>query len=153
MAIDSQIQSLFDRLSQHWSTMDFAAIRAEWNNDVPPLYLAEEAQDFATSWDALEVYWQATRDTISSITVTYELLTEKDVTADVKLVTFNLVWLAAMTNGEDVGGTNRGLACLQSIDGHYKLEGYAEAPLAPIFYMKELYKEFAARRMEGGANE
>ena len=147
MTIDPEIQSLFDRLSDHWSKMDFKAIRAEWNNDAPPLYLAEEAPGFATSWDDLEAYWQTTRDTISSITVTYELLSEKQVTPDVKLVAFNLVWLAGMTSDEDVGGTNRGLACLQLIDDTYKFAGYVEAPLAPIFYVKELYKEFAARRM------
>lgn len=148
MTIDPQIDSLFNRLSSHWEKMDFDSIRAEWNIEAPPLYLAEEAPGFATSWSDLEAYWQATRDTISSITVTYELLHEKAVTPDVKLVAFNLVWLAHMTTDEDVGGTNRGMACLQRIDQTYKFAGYIEAPLAPIFYVKELYKEFAARRME-----
>jgi len=147
MTIAPQIESLFDRLSSHWSKMDFEAIRDEWNTDAPPLYLAEEAPGFATSWSDLEAYWQTTRETISSISVTYELLSEKEVTQEVKLVAFNLVWLARMTNDESVGGTNRGLACLQLIEGTYKFAGYVEAPLAPIFYVKELYKEFAARRM------
>ena len=147
MTINPQIETLFDRLSSHWSKMDFESIRGEWNTDAQPLYLAEEAPGFATSWSDLEAYWQATRDTISSISVTYELLSEKEVTPEVKLVAFNLVWLAHMTNDEKVGGTNRGLACLQLIDETYKFVGYVEAPLAPIFYVKELYKEFAARRM------
>jgi len=147
MSIDPQIELLFERLSVHWAKMDFKAIRGEWNAEASPLYLAEEAPGFATSWSDLEAYWQNTRDTISSISVTYELLSEKDVTPDVKLVAFNLVWLAHMTNDEEVGGTNRGLACLQLIDETYKFAGYVEAPLAPIFYVKELYKEFAARRM------
>ena len=64
-----------------------------------------------------------------------------------EMVAFELEWTTYI-KGEDapIGGSVRGIALFEYDGSAWKLKAYIEAPLAPILYMRDLYKVVAGTR-------
>lgn len=141
-ALENQIETLlaqyaaakearaYDRLADFWDT-----------GDPKPFYLAEEMARPATDWQALQAYWDATRDASGWIDVDYTLIDIKPMGPDEVLIFLDLRWDMTFEGfARPIGGSNRTLAGLRRVDGEWRFHTWVEAPLAAYFYLRELYQ-------------
>ena len=141
-SVNPGILEVFAELEHMWQSRDFGAMRGYWLADLPaPLYLAEEKAAFFTTWAELESYFADIKSHSKGGLVKYKPLHSTPMGAGQEMVAFTLEWNVHLT-GEAVpiGGNVRGIAVFAEQKGAWKLRSYIEAPLAPIIYMRELYK-------------
>ena len=140
--VNPRILEVFAELEHMWQSRDFAAMRSHWLSDLPtPLYLAEEKATFFTTWPEVESYFADVKAHSKAGLVKYKPLHATPMGPGQEMVAFTLEWNVHLT-GEAVpiGGSVRGVALFAEEKGAWKLRAYIEAPLAPIVYMRELYK-------------
>jgi hypothetical protein len=146
--IDPGILQLFAQLDEAYSSKDFAAVRALWSRDAQrPLYIAEEHRRVMTSWEAVEDYWRQTDVLIGKLKSRYMVFDTIAVGSDLCTVAFDLRWEAWIGADPAIAGELRGTALCQREADEWRLRTYVEAPLAPITYMRDLYRLVA--RTEG----
>lgn len=142
--IDPGIAELFAELEKGYSEFDFAAVRTLWSPALrAPLYLAEEQTDFCTSWSALEAYWQSLPRTLSRLRAQFRPRVQVPLSPTQSWVGFDLTWLAQSGEAPAIAGHVRGVALCALEDGRWRVQAWIEAPLAPIMYVRELYRLFA----------
>ncbi len=147
-AINPQILQVFKDLEAIWLSRDFSKMRGHWLKALPaPLYLAEEKATFFTTWEEFDAYFKAINVGSKGGAVFYKPLHSTAMGQGQEMVAFELEWNTQI-NGEPVpiGGSVRGIAQFEYDGSAWKLKAYIEAPLAPIIYMRELYKGVAASR-------
>jgi hypothetical protein len=147
-AINPQILRVFAELEAMWQTRDFGRMRSFWLKGLAaPLYLAEEKKDFITSWEQFDAYFAAINSGSRGGGVVYRPLHSTAMGQGQEMVAFELEWTTQL-KGEDapIGGSVRGIALFEYDGQGWKLRAYIEAPLAPILYVRDLYKLVAASR-------
>jgi ketosteroid isomerase-like protein len=147
----SAIESAIRALERYWATLDFKAIRALWDDSVPPLYLAEEAAGPARTWDELDKYWAATGKLAKRNLVKIRNIRYHDLHRDLVSAFYDMHWDIELADGKTIGGDNRVCVSFRRSAAGWRIAQYIEAPLAPILYMRQLYElnasaEFAAGR-------
>ena len=147
-AINPQILQVFKELEGLWLSRDFSKMRGYWLKSLPaPLYLAEEKKEFFTTWEQFDAYFAAVNAGSRGGAVTYRPLHSTSMGQGQEMVAFELEWTTYI-KGEDapIGGSVRGIALFEYDGQAWKLKAYIEAPLAPIIYMRDLYKLVAGSR-------
>ncbi len=147
-AINPQILHIFSELQGMWLSRDFSRMRSFWLKTLPaPLYLPEEKKDFIVTWEQFDAYFAAINSGSKGGGVTYKPLHSTSMGHGQEMVAFELEWTTQI-NGEDapIGGSVRGIAMFEYDGQAWKLKAYIEAPLAPILYMRDLYKLVATSR-------
>jgi ketosteroid isomerase-like protein len=148
----SAIESALRSLEGYWAKLDFKAIRALWDDSVPPLYLAEEAAGPVQSWEDLEKYWSATHQLAKRNLVRIKNIRYHEVHRDVISAFYEMHWDIELADGKSIGGDNRVCVSFRRNTAGWRIVQYLEAPLAPILYMRQLYElntspEFHARKI------
>lgn len=147
-AINPQILQVFKDLEALWLSRDFSKMRGYWLKGLPaPLYLAEEKKEFFTTWEQFDAYFQAVNAGSRGGAVVYHPQHSTAMGQGLEMVAFELEWTTYI-KGEDapIGGSVRGIALFEYDGSAWKLKAYIEAPLAPIIYMRDLYKVVAGTR-------
>ena len=89
----------------------------------------------------IESYFADVKAHSKSGLVTYKPLHSTPMGPGQEMVAFTLEWNVHLnTDPTPIGGSVRGIAMFAEEKGAWKLRAYIEAPLAPIIYMRELYK-------------
>jgi hypothetical protein len=143
MIDDSSIAAIHGQLralEACWRAMDFAGIRALWDDSGPPLYLAEESAEPALSWEALEKYWSLTGTIATRAQVRIDNIRCHALSPDLISAFYNMHWDVAMKVGAPLGGDNRVCTTFRRRPDGWRIVQYIEAPLAPVMYMKKLYE-------------
>jgi len=146
-AIHVEIEHLLARMATAWARHDFDSLRELWRlSPEPLLYLAEEAE-FARSRAEIEAYWTRTAAGIHEVRADYVLDSVAGLSADLYLATFRNEWAARDRPGDDlIAGTCRGVLIVETTAAGIRPRVYVEAPLAPLLYMRDLYKLVARTR-------
>lgn len=141
-SIEEQIETLLAQYAAAKEARAYDSLADFWDSDDPkPFYLAEEMARPATDWQALQAYWDATRDASGWIDVEYTLIDIKPMGPDELLIFLDLRWDMTFEGfARPIGGSNRTLAGLRRVDDQWRFHTWVEAPLAPYFYLRELYK-------------
>jgi hypothetical protein len=147
-AIDRGILALFAEMETVWRSREFGRMRGFWAKDLEaPLYLPEEKHEFITTWAAFDAYFANAARSSRGGKVRYKPLLAVPVGERQRMVAFELEWLTHLRNEDaPIGGSVRGVSLVEYDGSEWKLRAYVEAPLAPIVYMRELYKLFAKDR-------
>lgn len=140
--VEAQIEAVLARYAAAKEARAYDTLADFWDaNDPKPFYLAEEMARPATDWQALQAYWDATRDASGWIDVDYTLIDIKPMGPDEVLIFLDLRWDMTFEGFErPIGGSNRTLAGLRRVDGEWRFHTWVEAPLAAYFYLRELYQ-------------
>lgn len=133
------LETMIRELERHWATLDFKAIRALWDQTMPPLYLAEEAAGPCRSWEELEKYWAATSGIAKRNLVTIRDIRHHTISDDVVSTFYDMHWDIEMPGGKLIGGDNRVCVTWKRTPAGWRIAQYIEAPLAPVLYMQTLY--------------
>ncbi len=145
--IAGRIERLLAAMSAAWRNGDFAFLQELWRLTPDPLYLAEEAPDFARSAAALDDYWARTAAGLADVRGDYRLLSVSALLPPLYAATFVNEWAAREKPGEEmVAGTCRGMMIVDASGETLVPRVYVEAPMAPLLYMRELYKLVARTR-------
>lgn len=120
--------------------MDFAGIRALWDDSRPPLYLAEESVEPALSWQALEKYWSSTGKIATRAQIRIENIHCHELAPDLVSAVYDMHWDVTLKDGALLGGDNRVCTTFRRGSSGWRIVQYIEAPLAPVMYMKKLYQ-------------
>jgi hypothetical protein len=136
------IETLFADLEARWCALDLLGIRALWADIAQPVYIAEEHGALMTQWSDVEAYWAATLKSIAQFRSRYRVEAVVPLGDDLASVTFRLRWTATLVaDASRIGGVNRGIATVRHTHGGVaQFVTYAEAPLAPITYLRGLYR-------------
>lgn len=135
-----ELQPLFDAVADCFAANDFAALRGLWEADAAPFYIAEEHEPPISGWDGLEAYWRATEAINNGYSGRYEVVAAKRLGAGHAVAQFTLRWrILVAGQPEAYGGFNRGQAVVAETAEGWRFAAYAEAPLAPITYLRKLY--------------
>ena len=135
------IHALLADLQQCWRNLNFAGIRALWDQSRAPIYLAEEAEQVHTTWAELEAYWQATTQSIERLQMRIEALQLIALSPELISAVYKMHWNGVVRGmPRPVGGDNRVVATLRRTAAGWRFVQYVEAPLAPIVYMRKLYE-------------
>ena len=141
--IDAEVHRLFAACEAAYGRFDFVTVRGFWSRREPPFYLAEEEGDYFTSWPEIEGYWARLPKALDELELRLRPRVSVPLAADRQWVGFSLVWRARSGASPAIAGQVRGVALLVREDGEWRLQGWVEAPLAPITYMRGLYQQFA----------
>jgi hypothetical protein len=141
--IDPQISRIFAACETAYGCFDFATVRELWSRRERPFYLAEEEGDYFTSWPQIEDYWARLPRALDQLELRLQPRVSVPLAEDRQWVGFSLVWRARTGSSPAIAGEVRGVALLVREDGEWRLQGWVEAPLAPIAYMRGLYQHFA----------
>ena len=146
--INPQILHIFTELQGMWLSRDFSRMRSFWLKTLEaPLYLPEEKKDFITTWEGFDAYFAAINSGSQGGGVTYRPLHSTPMGHGQEMVAFELEWTTQIKGEEaPIGGSVRGIAMFEYDGQAWKLKAYIEAPLAPILYMRDLYKLVASSR-------
>ncbi|MBL8642643.1 MAG: hypothetical protein JNK21_01835 [Rhodospirillaceae bacterium] len=146
--IDPRIAKVFAGLEGVWRTRDFKPMRGFWAKDLAaPLYLPEEKKDFITTWAGFDAYFANAGQGSRGGKVTYKPLVAMPMGEKMVMVAFEGEWTTHLkTEDAPIGGSIRGVALMEDDGTDWKFKAYIEAPLAPILYMRELYKLVAKER-------
>lgn len=146
--IDARMQKLFTDMEAVWASRDFKKMRGFWVKDLAaPMYLPEEKKDFITTWAGFDAYFANAAAGSRGGIVTYQPLFSMPIADKQHMVAFELEWTTHLKNEDaPIGGSVRGVAVVQDDGTEWKLKSYIEAPLAPIMYMRDLYKLVAKER-------
>ncbi len=141
-ATQDSVQALLGRVEGYWRALDLAPLETLWDTSRPPLYIAEEASEIHTSFEAIRRYWAFTRSIIEKMDLQLgrpEIVRLGD---DLVTAVYPLHW-ECLIKGQKapVGGDNRACAVLRRIGGNWLFTQYVEAPLAPIVYLRRLYEQ------------
>lgn len=141
MTLQAELQTLFDAVGACFEANDFDRLRTLWDADDPaPFYFAEEHEPLVASWPQLEGYWRITRDINMGCTARWTVANAKPMGAEHALAQFTLDWkIHVKGQPEPYGGFCRGLAALRRTPDGWRFTAYAEAPLAPMTYLRKLY--------------
>jgi hypothetical protein len=143
------IVALFYAMERAFSGKDFRALRDLFAPGLAaPFYLAEEHPNFLTDWAALEAYWQSTDSSIEQLRVRYKVQSTSPVSDELMMAAVTLEWIAHMPEQQPIGGDLRVAALCRLTGETWRLVAYVEAPLAPISYVRELYRRVARDKLE-----
>jgi hypothetical protein len=141
-ATHAAVAELLATVESRWRTLDLAALESLWDTSRAPLYIAEEAGEVHTSFEAIRGYWAFTRSIIEKMDLRLGRPDLVPLGADLLTAVYPLHW-ECLIKGQKapVGGDNRACAVLRRIGGSWRFTQYIEAPLAPIVYMRQLYEQ------------
>ncbi len=133
----AEVEAIFRNLAT-----EHPRIRGLWDPDLAaPVYLAEESQELITDWPSLDRYFALTAKVLPMVRARYELQSVTPLRDGMVTAWCRLEWQAVMAPDPDrIGGYVRVVAVLRDTPAGWRFVSYVEAPLAPIMYMRELYK-------------
>lgn len=139
--LTEELQAVFDEAAACFATNDFERLARLWDGEDPaPFYLAEENETLAASWPEMRAYWAATEAINLGCTARWRVEAAKLLTPDHATCLFTLDWkMLVAGQAEPLGGFCRGQAVLRRAPAGWLLRTYAEAPLAPMTYLRKLY--------------
>jgi hypothetical protein len=145
--VQVHIARMLARMSTAWAEHDFDTLRELWSLAPEPIvYLAEEAE-FARSRLELEDYWARTAAGIHEVRANYVLDSVACLSAELYVATFRNEWAARDRPGDEmIAGTCRGMLIVEALADGIRPRIYVEAPMAPLLYIRELYKLVARTR-------
>ncbi len=141
------IESMFDSYREAWAANEASLLEAHWDvSDPTPVYLAEEIDQPITDWDGLRAYWRHNEGFHEKVRLGFSGYVYKPLGDDRVMVVFDMRWDIRFRNFESdaMGGDNRVVTTLRRVDGQWRLTSWAEAPIAPIIYMRRLYERDVA---------
>jgi hypothetical protein len=141
-ALRDELQALFDAVGACFGANEFDRLRTLWDpEDEQPFYLAEEHDTLVADRAALEAYWAITREVNGGCEARWRVEAAKPIGPDHASAMFTLEWRIHVRGlPRRYGGACRGQALLRRTDAGWRFRSYAEAPLAPITYLKKLYE-------------
>jgi SnoaL-like domain len=119
-----------EKLDRFWDTKERA-----------PVYLAEEARSAAMEWPDIRAYWKDAAKSIERIEVNYSNVRTTPPVDGTVTVVMDMRWDAKWDGGQFTGGDNRVVARLRQTPQGWRLISWVEAPLAPIVYLRQLYRQ------------
>ena len=136
------IAAVLEQLQQNWNCMDLKAMANLWDTSDPnPFYLPEEVEQPLRDWDEIQAYWDKTMEMIPRLKMRVWDLEAVPVSDDLAWVSYQFHWDAeAEGYARPVGADNRAVALFRKLPEGWRICRYAEAPLAPILYMRKLYE-------------
>ncbi len=135
------VHGLLKTVEAHWRRLELDRLEPLWDGSRAPLYIAEEAAEIHTSFEALRRYWEFTRASIVKMGLELGEPEILPLAPDLVTAVYTLHWECLMKGQTTpVGGDNRACAVLRRVDGEWRFTQYIEAPLAPIVYIRELYQ-------------
>ena len=137
-----EIGAVLQQLQHNWNRMDLKAMADLWDTSDPhPFYLPEEIEQPLRDWDAIRAYWDQTMAMIPRLKMRLWDLHAAPLSDDLAWVSYQFHW-DAVAEGYDkpVGADNRAVALFRKLPEGWRFCRYAEAPLAPILYMRKLYE-------------
>ena len=140
-AVFLEVEGIFRNLAAEHQRM-----RALWDPALAsPVYLAEESQELITDWASLDRYLQLTARVLSTVRARYQLQSVVPLGDGLVTAYCRMEWQAVMPPDPDrIGGYVRVIAVLRQTRSGWRFVSYVEAPLAPLMYVRDLYK-LAAR--------
>jgi hypothetical protein len=141
MTLVAELQAVFDEVGACFEANDFGRLSSLWDADDPsPFYMAEEHETLVACWPELDAYWAVTRDINTGCTARWTVANAKPLGETHAAAQFTLDWkIHVKGQPEPYGGFCRGLAVLRRAPGGWRFTAYAEAPLAPLTYLRKLY--------------
>ena len=135
------VEALLAEVARHWRSLELDRLEELWDKSHPPLYIAEEADEIHTSFEAIRRYWTLTRGMMLKMGVEFGRPTILPLGDGLVTAIFTLHW-ECLIKGQSapVGGDNRATAVLRRVGDHWRFTQYVEAPLAPIVYIRRLYE-------------
>jgi hypothetical protein len=125
-----------------WNAHEIEKLDRFWDTKEPaPIYLAEESRSAAMAWPAIRAYWKETAKAIERIEVNYSNIRTTAPSDGAITVVMDMRWDAKWDGGNFTGGDNRVVARLRQTPEGWRLISWVEAPLAPIVYMRQLYRQ------------
>jgi len=136
------VAELLATVERRWRDLDLAALESLWDTTRAPFYIAEEAGEIHTSFEAIRAYWAFTRSIIEKMDLRLGRAELVSLGPDLLTAVYSLHW-ECLIKGQKapVGGDNRACAVLRRIEGSWRFTQYIEAPLAPIVYIRQLYEQ------------
>jgi SnoaL-like domain len=140
--LEAEISALLERVVNAWNALDFDALRALWDEDDPrPFYLAEEVVKPLTSWQALDGYWSTTRRLTRAVSMRIANVTAKPLGDAHAVGVWDMHWNADVAGyPRPLGADNRVTAVFRRCGAEWRFVHYAEAPLAPLTYLRTCYE-------------
>lgn len=137
-----EIAAVLKQLRRNWDRMDLKAMAGLWDTSDPnPFYLPEEVDEPLRDWDAIRAYWDKTVELIPRLKMRIWDVEAVPVSEDLAWVSYQFHWDAVAEGYEKpVGADNRAVALFRKLPEGWRICRYAEAPLAPILYMRKLYE-------------
>ncbi len=140
--LQEDIGAVLKQLRRNWNRMDLKAMADLWDTSDPdPFYLPEEIEEPLRDWDAIHAYWARTMEAIPRLRMRIWDLQAAPVSEDLAWVSYQFHWDAVAEGyARPVGADNRAVALFRRLPEGWRFCRYAEAPLAPILYMRKLYE-------------
>ena len=137
------ISALMEQYRAAWAANDPAALKACWDADAAPLYLAEEVDETLADWAAVERYWSMNEGLHADVALSFSDPAFTELAQGVVMAAWRMDWAIAFTEKPAMAGWNRVAAVYREIDAGWRLTAWIEAPLAAITYIRKLYEERA----------
>jgi hypothetical protein len=136
-AVFLEVEGIFRNLAT-----DHPRMRTLWDPDLAaPVYLAEESQELITDWPSMDRYFALTAEVLSMVRARYQLQSVVPLGGDLVTAYCRMEWQGVMPPDPDrIGGYVRVIAVLRKTAPGWRFVSYVEAPMAPIMYIRDLYK-------------
>ena len=140
-ATAEDIEAVLAEVAQRWRSLELDRLEELWDTSHPPLYIAEEADEIHTSFEAIRRYWTTTRGMMLEMGVEFGRPAIIPLGDGLVTAVFTLHW-ECLIKGQQapVGGDNRASAVFRRVGETWRFTQYVEAPLAPIVYIRRLYE-------------
>lgn len=152
-ALVAELRAVLDEYLSAFEQFDTAAIAAYWDpEEAAPLYIAEEADTPMMDHGAIRNYWDRTAHALGRIWLRTEGHHAVMRAADFAALTFAMDWAcgtASAPNDPPIGGTVRVSAHLRRRNGRWLFASWVEAPLAPLPWLRRIYREAGRRIVDG----
>ena len=134
------IDALFTRYAEAWTTSAPDALKPFWDETAEPLYLAEEIDETLSDWRAVEAYWAMNAGQHADVALNFTDGVVRDLGEDLVMAAYRMDWRIAFKNKPSMAGDNRVAAVLRRTAEGWRFTAWIEAPLAAITYMRRLYE-------------
>ncbi len=141
-SLKKDIEAVLEQLQRNWNRMDLKAMADLWDaSDPEPFYLPEEVEKPLRDWDAIRAYWDKTMASIPRLKMRIWDIQAALAGENLAWVSYQFHWDAVAEGyAKPVGADNRAVALFRKLPEGWRICRYAEAPLAPILYMRKLYE-------------
>lgn len=137
------ILALMDRYRAAWKANDPEALKACWDDQAQPLYLAEEIDQTLADWPAVERYWSMNEGLHADVELSFTRPAFSELAEGAVMVVWRMDWAIAFKDKPSMSGWNRVAAVYRETAAGWRLTAWIEAPLAAITYVRKLYEERA----------
>lgn len=139
----AEITAFLEEYARVYNDQDYRAVKAMWDEDSDPIYMAEEVPFPLYGWDRLTSYFNPVpgRQILDGIDNRYSEVRAKFVARDVAVATYRLDYDIKLVGRPAQAGWDRVLAVFKKRRGQWKLTAYAEAPMGPATMVRRMMKE------------